>query len=962
MFVRYRVFLFCFVLALSSATVYSADWTWDGGSTNSSDWSDATNWVGDSSVPVSDPGTDLFFDNASSRISCSNDMGSFQFHDFIFLGINDLSVWGDDLEVFRSLVNSSTVSQVLHNDISLGADATFRANGGILYFLGEINNAGHTLRTEGTKDVYFMNALSGSGGLDVYSTGTTILSESNSYSGATRVNGGVLKCYDGSLRGTPSLVVQNAGTATLSGATELFSASSAGRQAKVSGTNSLLTMWGGTVDGTSNILQVTAGGHLDTMNLSFSGGQGHALLVDGPGSCFSEDNTLSMTGSSMRLWVTNGGRADFPLYSLRTTNSHVLVSGSGSMITGYSLRVRNGGRGNRIEVLNGGTMDLSGNLVLEGAEGTLWVQGAGSELHVPDLYIQNGGGGNEVNISTGALLDVVSFAVLTTNNRFSVTGTGTVVGGISSIGSFYLAGSSNVTEIKDGATIYITPQVMGMNNEMRISGASILSLNTMVLQGSQNRLTVSNASIVEATWLIIGGENENHMRITGAGTVFSNRQYTSMNGGTGNVFEVVDGAEYRTPYFYASTENGQILISDPGTRFIAGGITSRITGSSSGFVVSNGAEVISGNALLGGAVTSVITGAGTKWRNDAVFYADGPVRVSDGAQVQTMETRVNAGGEFMATGSGTIWSNAGAAYIGDSGENASIRVLNQSVAIMSNLVIGGSGGGSNNTVRVQGGGLISAMEIDVGGGSGSHNALNILSGGEVTADTLEIRGGGELLMNGGELTVNSLSKTSELFGGSGEFNAGTLNVSNTEYASLTPFEVGDGAQSATLNMMGDSNNTHRFNGGLIIGSNATLEGEGTIYADVEIKGTLSPGHSAGAIIVENSLALDDNAEAYIEIYGEDDFDYVEADSIDYGGLLNVHFSGSGWTNGARFQVFDANTHSGSFSSTNVSGVYAAGFDTDSGEVYIIAVIPEAATCALFAMGFLLLWRWRRSSR
>ena len=190
----------------------------------------------------------------------------------------------------------------------------------------------------------------------------------------------------------------------------------------------------------------------------------------------------------------------FPLYSLRTTNSHVLVSGSGSMITGYSLRVRNGGRGNRIEVLNGGTMDLSGNLVLEGAEGTLWVQGAGSELHVPDLYIQNGGGGNEVNISTGALLDVVSFAVLTTNNRFSVTGTGTVVGGISSIGSFYLAGSSNVTEIKDGATIYITPQVVGMNNEMRISGASILSSNTMVLQGSQNRLMISNASMMCETF------------------------------------------------------------------------------------------------------------------------------------------------------------------------------------------------------------------------------------------------------------------------------------------------------------------------------------------------------------------------------------------------------------------------------------------------------------------------------
>ena len=66
-------------------------------------------------------------------------------------------------------------------------------------------------------------------------------------------------------------------------------------------------------------------------------------------------------------------------------------------------------------------------------------------------------------------------------------------------------------------------------------------------------------------------------------------------------------------------------------------------------------------------------------------------------------------------------------------------------------------------------------------------------------------------------------------------------------------------------------------------------------------------------------------------------------------------SGAGTT-----RVFSAASHSGAFSSTNVSGVYAALFDAASGEVLVLQAIPEAATLIFFVLGAALFCHRNRS--
>lgn len=91
---------------------------------------------------------------------------------------------------------------------------------------------------------------------------------------------------------------------------------------------------------------------------------------------------------------------------------------------------------------------------------------------------------------------------------------------------------------------------------------------------------------------------------------------------------------------------------------------------------------------------------------------------------------------------------------------------------------------------------------------------------------------GDFTMNGGVLNADSLVVTNT--DGSFIFNAGTLQAKALTVSNGQPFVVGDGVNPATLQLQGG---TYTFTDGLVISSNATVSGCGTVIGSISNNGT-----------------------------------------------------------------------------------------------------------------------------
>ena len=1001
-------------------------WTWDGESPSTESWSDWTNWVGDSSAPVSDPGTDLIFGN-SSHVFSSNNMGLFQLRDLTFVGSTSPHILGDNLQVFRSIVNSSSVDRGILAPITLGADATFRAANGGLQFAGTIDNAGNVLTIEGDSAVQ-MASLSGSGRLDIHGPGQTTLWGSNAYSGATHVYGGTLMALaPDALRNSTSLLVQGSSTAILSMDSGFFAAESAGRQARAIGPDALLNLTAMTVGGTSNTLSVSGGGRAEAGMLSLWG-ETYSILVQDPGSRLDAGHEFGMGGSGGRLWVTEGGNVGSELMYVTSSVAHVLVSGSGSSITGTALIASSPGTGNAIEARDGGDMHFSAGVAFDGHCNTIRVHGANAQFRTPNLYIGNMSSafGNHIVISNGGRLDAtIITSAAASNTLISVSDAGSVIGQYSGSPSVLaLQGTDERLEVRDGATLFASPFIVGTRETFDVHGigSSVTGASPSQVVGLENTFTVSGGARVDLPSFTMGG-NGNQLEVTGTGTMWTNPGVFDISGGPQNSLRVTDGAEFLTGSLsMMDATDLNILFSGTNTRAVTENIIGNLMGDSS-ITISNGAQVSSSEAMLVGPTARLdVVGTGSAFHVAGELGIGIPTRIADGAQLSSFSAVSIVGVELA--GAGTVWSNrgdfsdlggtceltiTGGAHVfhggnvslptasvivegpgsqleirGDTTLWSTINVLNGGQMYSSDTMLSansgrvdisgantlwnnsgtlsiGAGNGVDNVVQVSTGGVLNSGVIEVGHSSQDDNELRVLDGGHVSSDFLTIGAGGRLLLNGGELTVNTLSKTSAISGGTFDFHSGTLNVSSTMYHSLPPFDVGDGTQTAVLNLAGSSEDQHTFTGGLRIRERSGLIGEGTIHGDVYVEGMLSVGHSAGDMTIEGDVTFDNSAEVYMEIFGEDDgeYDRLLADSISYNGFLQVTFSGFTPMDGSRYQLFDTASYSGSFAATNIMGVFSAGFDAESGEVFVIQAIPEANTFILLLGGIALLSRRRK---
>jgi hypothetical protein len=154
---------------------------------------------------------------------------------------------------------------------------------------------------------------------------------------------------------------------------------------------------------------------------------------------------------------------------------------------------------------------------------------------------------------------------------------------------------------------------------------------------------------------------------------------------------------------------------------------------------------------------------------------------------------------------------------------------------------------ASGTASFMGGSMVLSSNLLVGSESNSV-ARMFVNGGDLTVTnsaasaTVDVFSG-TLALNSGTLTVDNLLLTNSA--GQLVFSGGTLRTKDTVTSNGLPFVVGDGNQPATLELLGG---THTFASGLVISSNATLKGCGTIIGNVTNHGTIATNCGVGPVL------------------------------------------------------------------------------------------------------------------
>jgi len=392
--------------------------------------------------------------------------------------------------------------------------------------------------------------------------------------------------------------------------------------------------------------------------------------------------------------------------------------------------------------------------------------------------------------------------------------------------------------------------------------------------------------------------------------------------------------------------NNLVSVGGPGSLWSnQGDLYIGVWGSSNQLVIGGTGTVSSANGIVGmfNTATSnsvLVTGPASLWNNSASLYVGytgslNQLTITSGGSVLNTTgyvgyASVAASNAVLVTGAGSVWSNSGALYVGYSGSSNNLTIANSGMVVATNVIIGYSAS-TGNVITVGGGSLYATNQL----GNGA----------------LDIRRG-TLALNSGTVVVNQLYLTNNASSVM-TFSAGLLRSGGSTVSNGTAFVVGDGVQSATLDLLGG---THSFASGLSISTNGNLIGNASIIGSVTNFGTIAPGHSAGTLSFSGDLTLKDSSALNMELGGTDTntYDRVFVGGIlRIAGLLNVTLT-NGYTGsiGDTFDLFSFTSETGTFSQTNLPTL-SPGMEWNTSKLYTlgdIQIVPEPGVSALLALG------------
>ena len=610
--------------------------------------------------------------------------------------------------------------------------ATFNFNGGLLRattssttFLegldyAYVQSGGALIDTQGFNDTIAQalansssgGAPSGSGGLTKFGSGTLTLTASNTYTGLTTVNGGVLQLGDGTANtGSVTGNVALANTATLSFANPaaLTYANS------ISGTGNLVKTGAGvlTLSGTNTYSGRTA---INAGALVFSTSSSAPPAVSPPDISIAAGATLGASGpyATVTAWLNSGRIANSSAGALAMT-----VSSS------ETINLATGGGYASLCVGSIGTNTYTGTLTPVGS--AYYLGSAGGTLVMPNnaALVDSGSGSRNLVVNGGlTLAGSNTYSGGTTLNpagQLNINNAAAIGGGALTIVGGTLGNSS-------GAAISLANNVQNWNGDFAFAGPNNLNLgNGAVTMNSSRTVTLSAGS------LSVGGPISGTgagLTVAGTGTLLLGGSNTfggplNLNGGVLNFAN-----SYNLGNGTAVNFNGGTLQYAAGNSYNMAGWTLAV---GAGYPPAGGGTIdpgsnsnvslaanLSGAGTLYKAGTNALTYSGTSSAfTGTIQLAGGTCTVAPNANItklggitQNNGTNVtwNVNGTLGATtvaiapGSTANWGGNSGVLNVNSGGNMTASTMN--LAYQYNFV-----GNSNATVNVKAGGTLTATNM-----------------------------------------------------------------------------------------------------------------------------------------------------------------------------------------------------------------------------------------------------------
>ncbi len=595
------------------------------------------------------------------------------------------------------------------------------------------------------------------------------------------------------------------------------------------------------------------------INTSTSGGNAFTLTGNG-GLTFTDTYASSITGATNGIYAKNSGG----VLSITTSGTVVGTAGDGiysfNSSTGTDLNITTTG------YVNGGTYGIK---ALNSGTGALSVSTSGN-VYSRNMGIMVRSTGTDLNITASGYVyggtDGI-FAVNSGSGSFTISTNGIVTGGVDGINAFNNVTGTNLNIGTTGIVYGYAQGIRALNNG---SGALSVSTSGRVIGGrygiyAYNFPTGTNLNIT-TTGYVYGG----YLGIA------------AINKGSGGISISASGM----------VVGGYLGI---GAKNYSGNLS--ITAGN----VSGGYDGIQANNFSGGSLTITTSGTVTGATGAGIYTynAGGPINITVGA------------GSLVQGGGAGIYAYAGP-YPG-SGQPITITVNGQVQNISgspTDYAIIADGGPV--TVNLNAGSVTTGI-VSLGSFGDSINLAGTLNG------SARMGAGDDLFLQYGGSVLTGTADGGDGIDTLGFFNMGRVDGSlwGTQYINFEnlAFYGGGITLTGTWDLSGT---TTVYSGNLYVNGRLTtslltvkkgglLGGTGIIDGDLDVYGTLSPGHSIGTLTVGHSVHFMPGSTFIVELAADGRNDLLKAGgsvSIN-GGTIAAYLEPTLYPDGTNWHIITA---------------------------------------------------------
>jgi len=832
----------------------------------------------------------------------------------ILVGAEALTLSGNGVSNDGALRNISG-SNTYAGAITLNAATRINSDSGVLTLTGNIGGAGQNLTLGGA--------------------GTTILTGSNTYSGATIITAGTLQVGNAGTTGnlSTSSSITNNGTLTFNRSNNITQGTDFGTV--ISGTGSLIQAGSGNLvlSGANTYTgNTTLNSGTLCINNSGSGGTNSAI---GTGTLIINSGTISNTSGSLVTLSTNNTQIWNAGFTFNGTNDLNLGTGNVTLSTGLSVTTAGG------NLTVGGVISGSNSNLNKYGSGILNLSGNSSYTGITNIYVgtlsvsilANGGASSSIGQSSNAADRLViagagttlryTGAAASTDRLFTLSNSGTI--DASGTGALNFTNTGSITLGTGAKTLTLTGNNTGLNTlalaigdntgatsltkngtgtwvlsgNNSYSGATTISAGTLSIANIANGGTASGlggSTSAEANLVLNGGT----LNYTGA-SASSNRSFTLANS-TSSGIRVESAATVLTISGTSAATSGSLTKSGDGTLALTGN-----NSYSGGTTISAGTAQVghanalgtSGNITFSGGTMSFASGGsgadyGARIKNSAssiILDTNGQSVTFSGAMDSS-----NAGG-LTKNGTGMLTLNSANAYTGGTTISAGTLQVGHANAL-----------GTSGNITFSGG----TMSFASGGSGADYGARIKNSASSIILDT-----------NGQSVTFSGPIDSSNA-GGLTKNGTGTLTLSGANtYTGGTAINAGTLALSGASGALGSSNVAVGSSAVLELGNSGTptvsnnISGSGTIRqtgsATTSLNGTNT---NAGAVEATTGTLLFSGAGALSASTTSLNASNSGTLSFADGTTRNSTISGNISLTGSSFLKFDINGASSDFLSAN----------------------------------------------